>query len=42
LAVNFYSNNNKKSKTIWYESDFRSNVMCKIPWNFYGIVFKIL
>ena len=31
LAVNFYSSNNKKSKTVWYESDLRSNVIRKIP-----------
>ena len=31
LAVNFYSNNNKRPKTVWYESDLRSNVICKIP-----------
>ena len=31
LAVNFYSRNNKKPKTVWYESDLRSNVICKIP-----------
>jgi len=30
FAVNFYSKNHK-SKTVWYESDFRSNVTCKIP-----------
>ena len=42
LAVNFYSKKNRKPKTVWYESDLRSNVTCKIPWNFYGIVFKIL
>ena len=30
LAVNFYSNN-RKSLTIWYESDLRSNVISKIP-----------
>ena len=42
LAVNFYSKMNRKPKTIWYESNLRSNVMCRIPWIFYGIVFKIL
>ena len=31
LAVNFYSNRNKKPKTIWYESDLRSNVIGIIP-----------
>ena len=31
LAVNFYSKKNKKPKTVWYESDLRSNVICKIP-----------
>ena len=31
LAVNFYSKMNKKPKTVWYESDLRSNVICKIP-----------
>ena len=30
LAVNFYSNN-RKSVTVWYESDLRSNVVSKIP-----------
>ena len=30
LAVNFYSKN-QKSKTVWYESDLRSNVVSKIP-----------
>ena len=30
LAVNFYSNN-RKSVTVWYESDLRSNVISKIP-----------
>ena len=30
LAVNFYSKN-QKSKTVWYESDLRSNVTSKIP-----------
>ena len=30
LAVNFYSNN-RKSVTVWYESDLRSNVTSKIP-----------
>jgi len=31
LAVNFYSKKNRKPKTVWYESDLRSNVICKIP-----------
>ena len=31
LAVNFYSKMNRKPKTVWYESDLRSNVMCRIP-----------
>ena len=31
LAVNFYSKKNRKPKTVWYESDLRSNVTCKIP-----------
>ena len=31
LAVNFYSKMNRKPKTVWYESDLRSNVICKIP-----------
>ena len=31
LAVNFYSKMNKKPKTVWYESDLRSNVIRKIP-----------
>jgi len=31
LAVNFYSKKNRKPKTVWYESDLRSNVMCRIP-----------
>ena len=30
LAVNFYSKN-RKSKTVWYESDLGSNVTSKIP-----------
>ena len=30
LAVNFHLKN-KKSKTVWYESDLRSNVVSKIP-----------
>ena len=30
LAVNFYSNN-RKSVTVWYEADLRSNVISKIP-----------
>ena len=30
LAVNFYSKN-RKSATVWYESDLRSNVISKIP-----------
>jgi hypothetical protein len=31
IAINFYSKMNRKPKTIWYESDLRSNVMCRIP-----------
>ena len=31
LAVNFYSKMNRKPKTVWYESDLRSNVTSKIP-----------
>ena len=31
LAVNFYSKKNRKPKTVWYESDLRSNVICRIP-----------
>ena len=31
LAVNFYSKKNRKPKTVWYESDLRSNVICKVP-----------
>ena len=31
LAVNFYSKNNRKPKTVWYESDLRSKVISKIP-----------
>jgi len=31
IAINFYSKNNKKSQTVWYESDLRSNVKSKIP-----------
>jgi len=31
IAVNFYSKKNEKPKTIWYESDLRSNVISKIP-----------
>ena len=41
LAVNFYSKN-RKSATVWYESDLRSNVVSKIPWNVHEILFKIL
>ena len=42
IAVNFYSKMNRKPKTVWYESDLRSNVICRIPWNIHGSVFKIL
>ncbi|NWK01914.1 cupin [Marine Group I thaumarchaeote] len=31
LAVNFYSKNNRKPKTVWYESDLRSKAISKIP-----------
>lgn len=31
LAVNFYSKNNRKPKTVWYKSDLRSKVISKIP-----------
>ena len=31
LALNFYHRKNVSSKTIWYESDLRSNVTSKIP-----------
>ena len=31
IAVNFYSKKNEKPRTIWYESDLRSNVISKIP-----------
>ena len=31
LAINFYSKMNRKPKTVWYESDLRSNVICRIP-----------
>ena len=31
IAVNFYPTKNEKPKTVWYESDFRSNVTGKIP-----------
>ena len=31
IAVNFYSKQNKKPRTTWYESDLRSNVISKIP-----------
>ncbi len=31
IAVNFYPKKNEKPKTVWYESDFRSNVTGKIP-----------
>jgi len=31
IVVNFYPNKNKKPKTVWYESDLRSNVTSKIP-----------
>jgi len=31
IALNFYPVNGIKSQTIWYESDFRSNVISKIP-----------
>jgi len=30
LAMNFYSKNNRKPKTVWYESDLKSNVISKI------------
>ena len=31
IAVNFYPKKNEKPKTVWYESDSRSNVTGKIP-----------
>ena len=31
IAVNFYSKKNEKPRTVWYESDLRSNVISKIP-----------
>ena len=31
IAINFYPKKNEKPKTVWYESDLRSNVICKIP-----------
>ena len=31
IAINFYTKKNEKPKTVWYESDLRSNVICKIP-----------
>jgi len=31
IAVNFYPKKNEKPRTIWYESDLRSNVISKIP-----------
>ena len=31
IALNFYPVKGIKSQTIWYESDFRSNVISKIP-----------
>ena len=31
IALNFYPVKCIKSQTIWYESDFRSNVISKIP-----------
>ena len=31
IALNFYPAKGTKSQTIWYESDLRSNVICKIP-----------
>ena len=31
IAVNFYSKKNEKPRTIWYESDLRSNVISTIP-----------
>ena len=31
IAVNFYPKKNEKPKTVWYESDFRSNVTGKMP-----------
>ena len=31
IAVNFYTKKNEKPRTIWYESDLRSNVISKIP-----------
>ena len=30
IAVNFYPKKNEKPRTIWYESDLRSNVISKI------------
>ena len=30
IAINFYPKKNKKPKTVWYESDLRTNVTSKI------------
>ena len=40
IAINFYPKKNQKPKTEWYESDLRSNVTSKIPWNVHEILFK--
>ena len=40
IAINFYPKKNQKPKTEWYESDLRSNVTSKIPWNIHEILFK--
>ena len=42
IAVNFYSKKNEKPRSVWYESDLRSYVMSKIPWNAHKILFKML
>ena len=42
LALNFYHRKNVSSKTIWYESDLRSNLASKITWNAHQITFKML
>ena len=40
IAINLYPKKNQKPKTEWYESDLRSNVTSKIPWNIHEILFK--
>ena len=38
--TSLFRNMLQKPKTEWYESDLRSNVTSKIPWNIHEILFK--